>query len=203
MKVLGICGSPREGNTEYYINTVLDEMKEKGFETELVRLKEKDIDQCCACYKCVKLKKCAIEDDFHEVMEKMIEADGIIFGSPVYNGSITPRLKSLLDRAGFSGRWMNNELKTQGGKYGWGDMLFTRKVAAPITVARKTGQTFAFAQLLLWLSVNDFLITGSNYWSVGSAGTSGAIDADNDEEGKAIMKHLADNMECVIKKMNS
>jgi len=203
MKVLGICGSPREGNTEYYINVVLDELKNKGFDTELVRLKDKKIEQCTGCYECVKNKKCVLQDDFHEIMNKMIEADGIIFGSPVYNGSITPRLKALLDRAGFSGRWMKNELKTEGGKYSWGNMLFTRKVAAPITVARKTGQTFALAQLLLWLTVNDFLVTGSNYWTIGSAGTSGAVNANEDQEGISIMEHLAENIEIVIKKMSS
>lgn len=203
MKVLGICGSPRVGNTEYYINVVLEELKKKGIEVEFIRLKDRKINQCEGCYGCIKNKKCVIEDDFQEIFYKMIEADGLIVGSPVYNGSITPKLKALLDRSGFSSRWMKNDLKTQDGKYDWGKMPFSRKVFAPITVARKTGQTFSFAQLALWAAVNDFIITGSNYWTVGSAGTSGSINANEDTEGISIMKHLAENIDYVIKKLKS
>ncbi|WP_315117001.1 flavodoxin family protein [uncultured Clostridium sp.] len=151
MKVIGICGSPRIGNTEFYINLVLNDLKENGFEVELIRLRDKNIGQCEGCYKCIENKRCVIEDDFHEIFDEMAQAHGIIVGSPVYNGSITPRLKALLDRAGFSGRWVSNNLKTEDGKYQWGQMLFSNKVFAPITVARKTGQTFALAQLSLWL----------------------------------------------------
>ncbi|MCT4564362.1 MAG: flavodoxin family protein [Maledivibacter sp.] len=203
MKILGICGSPRAGNTEYYINVVLKELKDKEFEVEFIRLKDKNIDQCRGCYGCIENKKCVVNDDFKGVFNKMLEADGLIIGSPVYNGSITPRLKALLDRAGFSSRWMKNDLKTSKGKYDWGQMPFSRKVFAPITVARKTGQTFAYAQLALWAAVNDFIIIGSNYWTVGSAGTSGSINANEDTEGISIMKHLAGNMNHIIKKLNA
>ncbi|WP_432407712.1 flavodoxin family protein [Wukongibacter sp. M2B1] len=203
MKVLGICGSPRVGNTEYYIKVVLEELKEKGFEAEYIRLRNKSISQCEGCYGCIENKKCVVEDDFQEIFNKMLEADGFIVGSPVYNGSITPRLKALLDRAGFSARWMKNDLETSGGKYDWGQMPFSRKIFAPITVARKTGQTFAFAQLALWATVNDFIITGSNYWTVGSAGTSGSVNANEDTEGISIMQHLAGNIDYVIKKLKS
>lgn len=203
MKVLGVCGSPRVGNTEHYINVVLEELKKRDFDIEFVRLRDKSISQCEGCYGCIKNKKCIIEDDFQGIFNKMIEADGLIVGSPVYNGSVTPRLKALLDRAGFSSRWMKNDLKTSEGKYDWGQMPFSRKVFAPITVARKTGQTFAFAQLSLWATVNDFIITGSNYWTIGSAGTSGSVNANEDTEGISIMNHLAENIDYVIKKLKA
>lgn len=203
MKILGLCGSPREGNTKYYIEYVLEILKNKGFEVELVKLKDFNITQCEGCYGCIENKSCVIDDDFHEVFNKMIEADGILLGSPVYNGSITPRIKALMDRAGFSSRWMKNDLDTDKGKYSWGQMPFSRKVIAPITVARKTGQTFAYAQIALWAAVNDFIIVGSNYWTVGSAGTSGSVNASEDTEGISIMEHLAENMDFVISKLNS
>lgn len=203
MKILGICGSPRVGNTEYYINIVLNDLKEKGFEVELIRLRDKIINQCQGCYGCIENKECIVNDDFQEIFKKMLEVDGLIIGSPVYNGSITPRLKALLDRSGFSSRWMKNDLKTNNGKYDWGQMPFSRKVFAPITVARKTGQTFAYAQLALWAAVNDFIITGSNYWTVGLAGTSGSINAKEDTEGISIMQHLAGNMDHIIKKLKA
>lgn len=199
MKVIGICGSPREkSNTKTYIDYTLKELKNMGFETELITLRDKKIEECTGCYGCVKAKHCIIEDDFQEIFQKMLDSDGILIGSPVYNSSITAKLKGLLDRAGFTGRWIANNMKNESDSYQWNGTAFSGKVAAPITVARRAGQNFAFAQLLLWMTVNDFIVTGSHYWNVGVAGTSGKLDAENDEEGLIIMKHLAQNMAHVI-----
>lgn len=199
MKVIGICGSPREkSNTKTYIDFTLQELRKKGFETELITLRDKNIQECTGCYGCVEAKHCVIEDDFQKIFKKMIESDGIIIGSPVYNSSITAKLKGLLDRAGFTGRWISNNMKDESGNYEWRGTAFSGKVAAPITVARRAGQNFAFAQLLLWMTVNDFIVTGSHYWNIGVAGTSGKVDALEDEEGLITMRHLAENMAHVI-----
>lgn len=204
MKVVGICGSPRaQGNTVSLISYTLDKIKEHGLDTEMIILPDKNITGCKACYSCVTEKKCVIKDDFQEVFEKMIEADGILLGSPVYHASITSELKALLDRAGFSGRWFGNEMKGASENYKWQGTAFSGKVAAPITVARRSGQTFAFAQLLLWMTVNDLTVIGSNYWNVGVAGKGGAVDAENDEEGLGILEHLAENMSNVLKKLHN
>lgn len=203
MTILGISGSPRDGNTNYYVNYVLDLLAEKGHSTEFIHLKDRTIAECDGCYGCIKAKRCIIKDDFDEVFDKMVEADAIIVGTPVYNGSMTSKLKSLLDRAGFSARWMKNELNPEKGKYSWGDMTFSKKVFAPITVARKTGQTFALAQLFLWASVNDFITVGSNYWTIGTAGTAGAKNAAEDLEGISIMEHLVENIDVVLNGMSN
>lgn len=202
MKILGICGSPREGNTEIYIKSVLDQLAERGHQTYYIPLRPLKIEQCEGCYGCVKALKCIVEDDFQSVFAQMVDADCIVVGSPVYNGSITPRLKALLDRAGFSARWMKNNLKTDAGNYNWGQMVFSRKLFAPITVARKTGQTFALAQLTLWAQVNDFITVGSNYWTVGTAGASGSVNAHEDAEGMSIMTHLAENLDDLLKRIH-
>jgi multimeric flavodoxin WrbA len=202
MKVIGICGSPRtEGNTEFYLNIALEEIEKAGYETELIRLNDKKIDYCKGCYKCVENKRCIIEDDFQEIFDKMMDADGILFGSPVYHSSITPCLKSVLDRAGFSGRWYVNDMKEKSESYDWKGTAFSGKVIAPVTVARRAGQNFAFAQILLWATVNDCIVVGSNYWNVGVAGKGGAIDAKDDLEGIGILKHLANNMNYVIRRL--
>lgn len=205
MKVLGICGSPRiGGNTEYFINIALKEIEKHGIDTELVRLGEKEVKPCRACYGCVKAKKCIQEGDgFDEIFDKMLEAGGIIVGSPVYNSAATPNIKALLDRAGFVSRWMANSMKEKSENYDWKGTAFSGKVAAPITVARRAGQNFAFAQLLLALTVNDFIIVSSNYWNVGVAGKGGAMDAENDAEGIGIMKHMAENMVHVLEKLHA
>lgn len=202
MKTLAISGSPREnGNTEYFARIVLSRLEKEGIETEFLSLIDKKIDECTGCYHCVKNADCMIQDDFQEVFKKMIEADAIILASPVYHGSITPKLKCLLDRAGFTGRWIANEMKEKSNSYDWKGSAFSRKLVAPITVARRTGHTFAFSQLMLWATVNDCIVIGSNYWNVGSAGTSGRRDAENDKEGIGIMEHLASNIAYLLNKI--
>lgn len=203
MKIIGISGSPRErGNTTECLNTVLEEARSLGAQTELIWLGDKNIHGCRGCYGCVKAHKCVHEDDFQEIFAKMAEADGILFGSPVYHSSITPELKALLDRAGFVGRWAKNEMKAKSGSYEWGGSVFSGKVAAPVTVARRAGQNFAFAQLLLWASCNDCVIPGNTYWNVSVAGKGGAIDAGEDTEGVGILKNLAHRMTTLITKIN-
>jgi multimeric flavodoxin WrbA len=203
MKVIGICGSPRpESNTRFYLKQVLSELEALGAETELIQLRELSIRGCKGCYGCVKAKKCIVEDDFGEVFKKMTEADGILFGSPVYHSSISPELKALLDRAGFSGRWYSNEMKEKDESYQWKGTAFSGKVVAPVTVARRAGQNFAFAQILLWAAANDCVIPGATYWNVGVAGKGGAVDAEEDAEGIGIMKHLAGNIVRVIRCLN-
>ena len=204
MKVIGISGSPRkQGNTAGLISYTLEKIKERGLDTEMIILPGKEIAGCRACYSCVTEKKCVVKDDFHEVFDKMVEADGILLGSPVYHASITSELKALLDRAGFSGRWYGSEMKAKSENYQWQGTALSGKVAAPITVARRAGQTFAFAQLLLWMTVNDLTVIGSNYWSIGMAGKGGAIDADDDEEGLSTLDHLAENMTNVLNKLHA
>jgi multimeric flavodoxin WrbA len=203
MKILGICSSPRlEGNTYYYLNTVLSEVEKLGAEIELIQLSGKNISGCRGCYGCVEAKKCVIEDDFQEVFDKIVKADGLLLASPVYHSCITPELKCVLDRTGFSGRWAKNEMKETKSSYEWKEGVLSGKVLAPITVARRAGQNFAFAEILLWAAGNDCIIVGNTYWNMGVAGKGGAFNAQDDEEGIGIMKRLAVNMVDVIRKLN-
>lgn len=99
MKIIGICGSPRKGNTEFMLRTVLDRIKELGTETELVLLREKDIKFCDGCHICRGgSEKCSIDDDMGEIRNKLLEVDSIIFGSPIYYDGITGLLKNFIDR---------------------------------------------------------------------------------------------------------
>lgn len=204
MKVIGICGSPRiGGNTEFATQYALDRIAEKGFETELIRLAEVNVKYCTACYQCVQAKKCTIEDDFEEIFKKVEAADGLIMASPAHHGSVTPLLKSLMDRLGFSGRWRDNPMVATGTAYRFKGTPYSGKVGAPITVARRAGTTSAFSDILLWYTVNDFIVVGSSYWNMILAGKGGAKDAENDAEGLANLDHLAENMVNVITKMKS
>lgn len=201
MNVLAICGSPRKnGNTEYLTKVVLKELEKENINTEFISLADKELSECTGCYHCVENKECLFKDDFQEIFDKMLKADAIILASPVYHASITSKLKSLLDRAGFTGRWIGSEMVDSSSSYDWKGTAFSRKFVAPITVARRTGHTFAFSQLALWATVNDCFVVGSNYWNVGVAGSGGQVNAEEDEEGIGIMKHLAGNIAYLLKR---
>lgn len=204
MKILALSGSPREnGNTDQYLKMVLDECAAQGAETEMIRVCDKNLKGCRGCYGCVQAKKCVIQDDFQEIFEKIVEADVLVLGTPVYHSSITPELKAVLDRAGFSGRWAASEMKAKEGAYEFNASALSGKIVAPVTVARRAGQNFAFAQLLLWASCNDCLIVNNTYWNVGVAGKGGAKDAAEDTEGVTTMKNLALRIMYVANKMKA
>ncbi|WP_160690876.1 flavodoxin family protein [Clostridium sp. C2-6-12] len=108
MKVYAINGSPRKNkNTATLLQKALDGVKEsakdKEVETEIINLYDLNYTGCKSCFACKRLGgtsygKCAIKDDIYEVLEKLSQADGIIFGSPIYFGNITGQLQSFLER---------------------------------------------------------------------------------------------------------
>jgi multimeric flavodoxin WrbA len=110
MKVVAFNGSPRkDGNTTILINHAFRELENEGIQTELVQLSGKEIHGCIACYKCFENKDqhCAVKNDIvNECIEKMIEADGMILGSPTYFTDVTAEMKALIDRAGFVSQYV-------------------------------------------------------------------------------------------------
>lgn len=108
MKVYAINGSPRKNrNTATLIQKALDGVKasakDKDIETEIINLYDLNYTGCKSCFACKRLEgksygKCAVKDDIHEILEKLSQADGIIFGTPVYFGNITGQLQSFLER---------------------------------------------------------------------------------------------------------
>jgi len=189
MKAIGIVGSPRKnGNTEFLVKEALNALESKGIEVELISLRGKKIETCIACYECKEKKKCILKDDFKAIYNKMVEADAIIVGSPVYYGSATPETMALLARAGM--------VAGQTGK------AFSRKVGGPIAIARRAGHNFTYAQLLFWFMINDFIVPGSTYWNVALAGAGGKRDIREDEEGIRTIRHFAENIAWLLKKLH-
>lgn len=186
-KVIGIVGSPRHvGNTRYLVNEALETLKKEGIEVEMILIGDMRIAPCEACGACKELLDCNIEDDFQEVYRKMVAADGIIVGSPVYFGSATPQVMALLDRAGYVG------LRTR---------AFDRKAGAAIAVARRAGANFTFAQLNYFFFINGMIVPGSTYWNVGYG--LDPEDVKDDEEAIRTVQNLAKNMAWLIKKIKA
>ena len=99
MKILGLSFSPRkDGNTVVLLDQALSGAKEEGAETELYTIAGKDITPCDGCWGSRKTGECHIKDDMQEVYEKLLEADGIIFGTPVYFYNMTGPGKTVIDR---------------------------------------------------------------------------------------------------------
>ena len=99
MKIIGIVGSPRKnGNTDILVNEVLEGPKENGAEVERIFLNDLDFRECQACDGCRVNGNCVLDDDMSSVYRKLIEADGIVLGTPVYFLNVTAQLKKFIDR---------------------------------------------------------------------------------------------------------
>jgi len=99
MKVLGIMGSPRrQSNTEILLDKALEGAREAGAEVEKVLVSKLKISPCLEIYACLKDGDCAIKDDMQALYEKLLEADHIIFASPIFFYGITSQAKAVIDR---------------------------------------------------------------------------------------------------------
>ena len=105
-KVLILSGSPRKGgNSDLLCDEFMRGAKEAGNEVEKIRVAEKKVAPCSACYYCRKHDgACIHKDDMAEILQKMIDADVLVLASPVYFYSIDAQLKAVIDRT--VARWL-------------------------------------------------------------------------------------------------
>lgn len=189
MKVVAFNGSPRhKGNTVMLIKTVLEELKKEGIQTELIHIGGKKLHGCTACMKCMKNqdKKCVmINDIFNKSFQKMLEADGIIIGSPTYFANVTTEVKALIDRAGFVSRVNGDLLK--------------RKVGAAVVAVRRAGALPTFDAINKLFFISQMVVPGSDYWNLGVGLKE--EDVKDDEEGINTMKTLGINMAWLMKQL--
>ena len=189
MKVVAFNGSPRkEGNTAVMLKIVLAELETHGIETELVQIGNNSVHGCTGCRQCRQLQghKCVIDGDFvNSAIEKMVEADGIILGTPTYFSDVTTEMKALIDRAGVVCRAN-------------GDLL-ARKVGAGVVVARRAGSLHAFDTLNHFFLIEQMIVVGSSYWNIALGGNAGEVNTD--QEGVSTMKTLGQNMAWLLEKL--
>jgi multimeric flavodoxin WrbA len=103
MKIVGICGSPRRGNTEWMLARVMEEAARGGAEAETLWLRKLDIQLCHGCLACEIGGKerngaCIIKDAMHGVYPKLLAADAIVLATPAYFEMLSGLLKNFLDR---------------------------------------------------------------------------------------------------------
>lgn len=189
MKVIAFNGSARkDGNTAILINHVLGELTREGIETELYQLAGKRIRGCIACLRCRQNRDqcCAVKDDvLNECLEKMIEAEGIILGSPTYFADLTAEMKALIDRSGFVAGANRN--------------MFKRKVGAAVVAVRRAGSIHVFDSINHFFLITQMIVPGSSYWNMGIGREKGGVE--QDEEGIRTMRVLGQNMAWLLKKL--
>lgn len=99
MRILGIVCSPRTGgNTEILVTEALEAAKAAGAETSLFLVAGKNIAPCDGCGACLKSGVCKIKDDMQPLYQELLNADGIIFGTPVYYNNVSAQAKTIIDR---------------------------------------------------------------------------------------------------------
>lgn len=99
-KVLIISTSIRpNSNSEILANAFADGARTSGNEVELISLKNKTIDFCKGCFACQKLGHCVIKDDANAITEKMLNADVIVWATPIYYYEMSGQMKTMIDRA--------------------------------------------------------------------------------------------------------
>jgi len=191
MQVIAFNTSVRkDGNTAILIKQVFKELENSKIKTELIQLAEKRISGCLGCGQCfiTKNNKCAQTDDLvNEYVAKMIQADGIIIGSPTYFADCTAGAKALMERTGMVARANQN--------------LFKRKVGAAVVAVRRGGAIHAFDSLNHFFTIGEMITVGASYWNMGIGREIGEVA--HDQEGLERMRVLGKNMAWLLKKINT
>jgi multimeric flavodoxin WrbA len=99
MRVIGICASPRKGNTEQMVSWVLSACAAAGAKVELVNLREIRMKQCLGCNACYgKGRHCVIDDDLFSLFDRLENADALVLGTPNYFSNVSGIMKCFIDR---------------------------------------------------------------------------------------------------------
>lgn len=182
MKVLMVNGSSHQGCTFTALSEIGKVLEKEGIEWEIFNIGGGPLRDCIGCGGC-KSQDCACvfnDDIANEFLKKAREADGYIFGSPVYFAHPSGRIISLLDRAFVAGK-----------------KIFLHKPAACIASARRGGTTATFDVLNKYLTICQMPVVSSSYWNMVHGNTPSEVL--EDKEGMQTMRNLGTNMAWLLK----
>ncbi len=178
MRILGIIGSPRKNsNTEILVKEAMDGAREIGAVIEIIDITEKNINSCNGCTLCLDTSECVVSDDMQHIYAKLLEADGIFIGTPVYFWNVSSQVKALIDRT-YPFMW-NRKLRG--------------KVGGIAVVARRAGCGNTYSFLVDYFTLMRMTIGGG---VIGYAGEPGEITKDTEAmaqakaAGKAMVKAI-------------
>lgn len=185
MKVVLINGSPNEkGCTYTALKEVADELQRQGVEAEIVHIGKAPVRGCLGCGGCRKTGRCVFDDAVNTLAETLIQADGLVFGSPVFYAGISGQLKCFMDRLFYS----------RGAQ-------LSGKPAAAVVSARRGGCVSAFDDINRFFTINRMPVVSSQYWNQVHGNTPDEVR--KDEEGLQILRTLARNMAWLLKNLEA
>lgn len=186
MKVILFNGSyDKNGCTNAALTEISRTLNEEGIETEILHIGSNPIRDCIACGGCAETYHCAFNDDVaNSWIDKAKEADGFIFGTPVYYAHASGRLMSVMDRMFYAG-----------------SSAFRFKPAAAISVARRAGTTNAYDDINKYFGINHMPQVSSSYWNLVFGKTPEEVL--EDKEGLQTMRNLGKNMAWLLKCIES
>lgn len=191
MKVVAINGSSKPaGNTALALDEVCKALNEKKIKTERINIGSNAIHGCIGCGHCgqKKNRRCVFDDDIlNKNMDAILDADGILIGSPVYYAGINGALKCFLDRAFYVA--------------GANGSLMRHKVGAGIVAVRRGGDVTAWDQINKYFTIAEMFLPSSHYWNMVFGHKPG--EAKQDIEGMQCMKILGENMAWLLKSVTA
>ena len=182
MKVLLINGSPhKEGCTYTALSEVAAQLQKHEIETEIFWIGNQPIRGCIDCRSCWGKGRCVFDDDsVNQCIQKIIQADGLVVGTPVYYAGANGALLAVLDRMFYAA-----------------SARLRFKPAAAVASARRAGTTPAIDQVNKYFQISCMPVVSSNYWPMVHGKT--ADDVAQDAEGLQIMRVLGRNMAWLLK----
>ena len=176
-QVLLVNGSPHENGCVFTaLSEIQSQLTKDGVASEIFQLSNRPVRGCIDCRACKKTGRCAFSDDVcNALLEKMLQADGVILGSPVYYAGANGALCAVLDRV----------FRCSGGR-------FDGKPAAAVVSSRRGGASATFDRLNKYFTISNMPVVPSQYWNSVHGNTPDEVR--QDAEGLQIMRALADNM---------
>ena len=182
MKVLLLNGSSRKNGCTYLaLSEVAKVLNENEIDTEIVQMGGRPVRDCIGCNGCVGKGQCVFGDDMaNEIIAKAKDADGFVFGSPVYYAHPSGQVLSLLDRVFYAG-----------------GAAFTHKPGAVVVTARRAGTTASLDVLNKYLLNAEMPVASSTYWNMVFGPAPELVE--QDKEGLQTMRNLARNMAWLLR----
>jgi len=182
MKVLLLNGSTRKNGCTYLaLSEIAKTLREEGVDTEIVQLGAEPVRDCVGCNGCQGKGRCVFGDDtVNEWLDEAKDADGFIFGSPVYYSHPAGHFLAVLDRMFYAG-----------------GVYFQHKPGAAIVTARRAGTTASLDVLNKYFTDAQMPIVSSTYWNMVHGPAPELIE--QDLEGLQTMRNLGRNMAWLLK----
>lgn len=188
MKVLLVNGSPHEkGCTYTALAEVAAALEQEGIETEIFSIGRKPVGGCVDCGGCGRPEKrgsCVFGDPVNACLEKAAQADGFVFGAPVYYAGVAGSMSAFMDRLFMAGGHREQN-------------PFALKPAAAVTSARRAGTTATLDRLNKYFLFAQMPVISSSYWNMVHGNTPEEVR--QDKEGLQVMRTLGRNMAFFLK----